>query len=367
MEKIIIDPKKEIDDYRDLRRYYKGDFKPAQIRIEDFANAKRFVIQPDFQRLYVWNIQKASALIESILLSIPVPAMYTYLELATGKELVIDGQQRLTTIKRFLENGFKLQSLKVLKHLNGLSFYQLDKELQTRILTYDLTIICLKNIDNKKIIFDIFEKFNTGGMRLNQQEIRNCLYSGQYNNYIRHDLVKYENFSKLMEKFNPKRFLKEELVVRFLALYDDLDGYKGNMSAFLNKHYEDRQYLDDFSKIDFENYIKEDKKRFKDCIDACKIVFGANAFKSIDKYDTPVNGKKYGFAAFSKLVFDMQMQGFVDFDLAYIHRYADKIREAYIETVLRYPEMAPVTANNNKLTAERIKKWQDCIGKIIYQ
>lgn len=366
MEKIIINSKNDINDYRDLRDL-KVDIKSYPIRIEDFITAKRFNIQPYFQREYVWNDQKASALIETILLSLPIPSIYTYIDFATGEEPIIDGQQRLMTIKRFLKNGFKLQSMKKLKFLENLYFYQLDDELKMRLLTFDLNIICLKNISNNIIIFDLFERFNTGGMKLNSQEIRNCIYNGQYNDYIKKQLINNNDFNKLLEKFNPKRFLHEELAVRFLALYNDLNLYKGNMKTFLNKHYEDRLYLNDFSQIDFRNYIREYEKTFNDCISACDIVFGQNAFRKIIKYDTPFEGKMFGYGSFSKLVFDMQMMGFADKDLVYIRRHAEKIKEKYIEVILNNPDMEPNSDNNNKLTAQRIKRWQDYIGKIIHE
>lgn len=200
-------------------------------------------------------------------------------------------------------------------------------------------------------------------MKLNSQEIRNCIYGGQFNDFIK-SLAKDKDFQSLIKKFEPKRYIAEELCVRFMALYDKLNLYKGNMKNFLNNYYEEKQFLDDFSKIDFENYVKENKKTFIDCILACKIVFEQNAFKKINKYEHPVNGKTFEYGSFSKMVFDMQMLGFASFDLASVRRNAEKIREKYIQILLKYPEMEPCT-KNNKSTAARIKKWQDCIGKII--
>lgn len=364
-KKIKIHTKKTIDNFNDLKYAYKIDGRPYSLRIDDFKRTSRFILNPDFQRVYCWSIPKASALIESILLSLPIPSIYSYCELGTGKELIIDGQQRLTTIKNFLNNGFKLQGLNILKNLEGLEFYQLEQEYRDRILTYNLQVYCLDNISNNKIIYDIFQRFNTGGLKLNAQEIRNCIYNGKYNSYIKKVLAKDEKLMKLLEKFKPKRYFAEELVVRFLALYDGLDSYKGNMNNFLNNHYEERMFLNTFSEADFKNYINERDKVFRNSVCACEIVFGHNAFKNLDKYETPINGKMYGFGSFSKFAFDMQMIGFADIELSKINRYADKIREKYIEILLKYPEMEPVSKNNNKLTAKRIRKWQDCIGKII--
>ena len=99
MDKIIIDKNRDIRDFTDFRNY-KADIKAYSLRIADFIISKRFLIHPDFQREYVWPIKKASTLIETILLSLPIPGIYTYINLGTGQEIVIDGQQRLTTIKK---------------------------------------------------------------------------------------------------------------------------------------------------------------------------------------------------------------------------------------------------------------------------
>lgn len=159
--------------------------------------------------------------------------------------------------------------------------------------------------------------------------------------------------------------MKEELTVRFFTLYDNLDKYSGGMNALINKYYEEKAVLDDLTKIEFDKNVRDYKNTFIDCLNACEIVFGQFAFRNIEVFEKPINGKKYGFGSFSKLVYDMQMLGFADLDLACINRYAEQIKEKYVKIIMSDEDMVPNTKNNNKLTAKRIRKWQECIKKII--
>lgn len=194
----------EIKDFSDLKKF-KVEIESYKMRVEDFWSATRFTIRPDFQRNYVWDDVRASLLIETIILELPVPPIFTYVDLATGKEPVIDGQQRLTTLKRFKQNAFRLKGLPRLKFLNGLNYFELPEKYKNQIELYLLNIMCLKNIVSKQVIFDVFRRFNTGGLKLNAQEIRNCIYGGKYNDFIK-ELSGDKVFAKLMDKVETKDF-----------------------------------------------------------------------------------------------------------------------------------------------------------------
>ena len=108
----------------------------------------RLVLQPEFQRQYVWDRKKASRLIESVLLRVPLPIIYLS-EQPDSKEYVIDGQQRLTSLFSFIEgkfpsgDPFKLTGLTAYKELNKKSFAELSTELQDRIQDYTLRTVTL--------------------------------------------------------------------------------------------------------------------------------------------------------------------------------------------------------------------------------
>jgi uncharacterized protein with ParB-like and HNH nuclease domain len=163
--------------YELFRRYQRGDL----------------ILDPKFQRRYVWDDIKASKLIESILIDIPIPIIYLAQE-HNGKFTLIDGQQRLKSFFRFLENEFKLKKLVVLPNLDGKFFKDLDKDLQTKIEDSTLRTIELRKDNNPHIRFEIFERLNVGAVRLSDQELRNCVYRGEYNDLITDLAEKNEQF-----------------------------------------------------------------------------------------------------------------------------------------------------------------------------
>lgn len=127
----------------------------------------RLLIQPDYQRKYVWDAKKASLLIESILMNIPIPIVY----LAATKDEkinVIDGQQRLTSIFSFLSGNypdgkeFKLTGLQVLTDLKGKSFKDLDESTQNKICDYSIRTITFSADSDPDLQYEIFTRLNTG-------------------------------------------------------------------------------------------------------------------------------------------------------------------------------------------------------------
>lgn len=151
-------------------------------------------VQPDFQRGFVWDIVKASRLIESILLDIPLPVIYLSQE-KDSREYVIDGQQRLTSFFSFIDGklpdpllpfgkDFKLNNLNVFTELNGVFFKDLPKELQKKIRYYKVRTITFRKESEQDLKFEVFERLNTGAVSLNDQELRNCIYRGKYNDLL---------------------------------------------------------------------------------------------------------------------------------------------------------------------------------------
>ena len=132
--------------------------------------------RPPFQRGYVWDKKKASRLVESILLNVPFPPIYTSQE-EDSSEIVIDGQQRLISLFSFMDekfpndqNKFKLHGLQVLKELNNKSFKELDRNLQKAFEKYGLQTIVTTKDSDIDVKFEIFERLNTGSVKLNDQE-----------------------------------------------------------------------------------------------------------------------------------------------------------------------------------------------------
>jgi hypothetical protein len=190
--------------------------------------------RPSFQRRYVWTDLLASRLIESILLNVPIPPCY--LSQNDEYELdVIDGQQRLFSLYRFLENQFPLSGLEVLTELNSRRYYEIEHKLQRQLRTHTLRCILITNESHPEIKFDVFERLNTNTAPLNAQELRNCVYRGSLNSLVK-DIAEDKTWLAILGKKEPdKRMRDEELILRFFAFQiSGLEGYRTPLKHWLN-------------------------------------------------------------------------------------------------------------------------------------
>ena len=167
-----------IDISAQTRTVYTDGADPEVSSLHGKAKRGKLVVQPDFQRHFVWDSKKASRLIESALLSIPIPIIYISEE-PDNKEYVIDGQQRLTSFFSFLDGkfpdggDFRLTGLNVFKELNGKKYDSLPEKLQDTIQYFKLRTVTFKRDSDPDLKFEIFERLNTGSVQLNDQELRN--------------------------------------------------------------------------------------------------------------------------------------------------------------------------------------------------
>ncbi len=141
------------------------------------VDQRKVMLAPTFQRNDVWDDQQRSEFIESILMGIPIPLIYLF-EDETGVRQVVDGRQRITTLKRFLEQKFALSGLIVFSDSNGKTFAELSPLLQGKIEDFQLLTYVIQPPTPEAIKFNIFDRVNRGGTQLNQQEIRHALYQG---------------------------------------------------------------------------------------------------------------------------------------------------------------------------------------------
>lgn len=289
----------------------------------------KLIVQPDFQRQFVWDTTKASRLIESALLGIPIPVIYLSQE-PDNKEYVIDGQQRLTSFFSFMDGkfpdgvDFKLTGLKVFQELNGKKYDALPDELQDDIRYFKLRTITFKKDSDQNLKFEIFERLNTGSVALNDQELRNCIYRGQYNVLLR-ELSQDSDFTYLLGLKKPDKRMKDiELVLRFAAFYHSTYlNYKPPMKNFLNAEAEK-----------YQNISKEDaqqvKAAFKNACQVIRSMLSRNAFKRFYR-GTEKNPSGYWEPnKFNASLFDILMYTFAREDKNILYRNLDSIREAFI-------------------------------------
>jgi len=199
---------------------------------------------PKFQREYIWNLNDASRFIESLLLGLPVPGVFLAKEQETNRLLVIDGQQRLRTLQFYYDGYFNpkpdQKTKRIFKLSNvqerfmGKTYEDLDENDRIRLNDAIIHATVIKQEspeDNDTSIYHVFERLNTGGRKLVQQEMREALYHGKLIDML-HEQNKNVSWRKVFGK--PSNRLKDqELILRFLALYYKWGNYTKPMSDFI--------------------------------------------------------------------------------------------------------------------------------------
>lgn len=197
----------------------------------------RLIIDPDFQRNLVWTLEQKSKFIESIILNFPLPPIFVN-ETKEGKYIIVDGLQRTTALHEFLNNKFRLSDLEALTSLNSKSFDDLKKmsgAYQTKIEDKKLTLYVLRPSVPIEVVYDLFNRINTGGTQLERQEVRNCIYLGKATQLLK-ELSEADYFRTAIDHgISSKRMKDREAILRYLAfkIFDYKTDYKGNLSAFV--------------------------------------------------------------------------------------------------------------------------------------
>lgn len=214
-------------------------------------------IQPEFQRDFVWKGHDQTRFIDSLIKQLPIPSLCFSYDARQQKWLVIDGLQRISTIIRFLTGSdWKLSKLEDIDpKLSGVSVAAIKTdpkllEYYRRVENSTIPITVLRcDYSNKQHIsylFTVFHRLNSTGLKLNNQEIRNCIFSGSLNRLIR-ELDKNSDWRKLnkMKSGENYRFQKQELILRFFAFQDCLENYNGALASFLNDYMSENRSVDE--------------------------------------------------------------------------------------------------------------------------
>lgn len=228
----------------------------------------------DFQRhAELWDNRKMSRLIESILIRFPLPAFY-FDASDENNWLIVDGLQRLSTIRKFvLDKKLRLNGLEFLTDLNGKTFDKLHRQYQRRIEECPVTVYMIKPGTPEDVKYSVFRRINTGGLTLNNQEIRNALAKPRDRELL--EELANSACSKAMLGDLSKRMKDQELVLRFWAFYrfDYLDPKnKKEISSFLDKAMEDIKKGDDAYRAEF-------KAKYSTAIERCYQLLGEKGFE----------------------------------------------------------------------------------------
>jgi len=249
-------------------------------------------IDPEFQRRDRWDEPRQSRLIESLIMNVPIPAVFLG-EDQYGHYVVLDGRQRLTAIKEFLDNSLALQGLEVWDDLNGMRFNDLvkrgiDKHLTRRFIS----AIALLKESSEVIKYDVFDRLNTGGVKANEMEVRNAVFRGKFTESL-HKLSRVPEFCEAWEIPLDPLAAQENLmyqkmedltiVLRFFALSepDKIElPFKDHLSAFMKERNEIYESMPAVQ--------AEDEVRFKRAAANSLKIFGGNAFRNVTKKATGI-------------------------------------------------------------------------------
>ena len=228
-----------------------------------------FVLDPEFQRAFVWEPERQSRLIESILMRIPLPVFYLA-ENSDGKLVVVDGLQRLSTLKRFVANQQPL----VLDNpdLKGKVFSSLPPKLQNRVEDAQLTLYLIDAKVPERVRLDIFERVNSG-RPLTRQQMRNALYQGAATRFLKEVCETDEFATATGRSLSSLEMRDREAVNRFCAFFlvgaaaypDDMDEFLAEALGRMNRM--------------SEAELKELRERLSASLKLGTLVFGIHAFR----------------------------------------------------------------------------------------
>jgi hypothetical protein len=240
---------------------------------------------PPFQRAFVWSQNQCSRFIESLLLGLPVPGIFLFKEADSGKHLVIDGQQRLKSLLYFADgiiNGKEFLLTGLETKFNGRTYKTLDEADRARLDDAVIHATVFKqDLPEGEInsVYEVFERINTGGIKLSPQEIRSCICHGKFNDYL-HNLNENAEWRKV---YGPKskRLKDVELILRFMAFYEKGAEYKSPMKHFLNNYMKEKRNLSD-------NHLQELGEVFLKTVSFVTKALGARTFRPDRSLNTAV-------------------------------------------------------------------------------
>lgn len=353
---------------------------------------KRIRLAPAFQRNSVWDDTRKSRLIESMMLKIPLPMFYVSSDKDNNWD-VVDGLQRITTIKEFIlgeydvqkerysEKGFKLKKLEFWGKLNGQTYEELPGKLYNNIAETELSFTVINPDTPEEVKRNIFKRINTGGMPLTSQEIRHALYQGLSTKLLK-VLVEKESFLNAVDRVDDSRMGARELILRYLSFYirdyifylkdSSMDAYLSNSMRIINT-------FDDFSLESIENEFKYEKNLdynllyesikfnkiehiildFDNAMIRAKEIFGEHTFRKSypSKRRTPIN--KTLFEVFGNLLGALSKQ-----EYQYLKKNKKQFLEEYKEEFLLKTDFAYMIGRDSHKVLSVKKRYED-LSKLI--
>ena len=299
----------------------------------------RFIMDPDFQRGFVWPVAKQSKLIESVAMRIPLPVFYVA-ENEDGKVVVVDGLQRLTTFKNFVVDGLRLR-LPSQPEIDGKQFDELSPKLQNRIEDCNLTLYIIDAKAPEQARLDIFERVN-GGVPLTRQQMRNCLNMGPATRFLRDEADRGLFREVTGGSLKPERMRDREFVNRFCGFQlFPLDDYRGDMDLFLSQTL---KYMNRLEPEELGNLSAQLQTGLVNNRD----LFGQYAFR---KHTAEQEGRR-GFINAS--LWDVMCTGLARYDVEAVNTHKTALLTAFYDMLANEDFDAAITLGTNQ--TNRVKR-----------
>ncbi|HEX5983113.1 MAG TPA: DUF262 domain-containing protein [Solirubrobacterales bacterium] len=365
LEEVETAPKKASKDDDPLaglkpRRVFAEASDPSVASLKELRDDGDLDPQPPYQRYEVWTPLKKSKLIESVLMGLPLPRFY-FAENKDETQEVVDGQQRLAALFRFMDNEYAVKGLKTLTALNGKKWSDLDRKIQNRIKNFSLSIVLIQKESDPKLRYDLFERLNTGATGLNEQELRNAVYRGEYNDFV-YRLADSDDWRKLHNLTGKhKRMADAEWVLRFMAFRDQtyLNFPDKSMTGFLTKQMEDNHPE---PKAD----LKRAEEDFRKAASLCRSVYGDKAFRRFRRgnaLDIEGAWEKKRVLALE----DVQLWGMTRFEKGQIMGRADDLFEASIALTNEeeFEDLISENTSGKARVERRFVLWKEMMDEVL--
>ena len=330
-------------------------------------------LNPSYQRRNAWNINKKSKLIESLILGLPVPELI----LAESKEkkgsyIVIDGKQRLLSIRQFCADKndedfkkFKLRKLEIIEDLNGIDYNKIYSDplldnYQSAFENQTIRTIVIKNWPNEDVLYKIFHRLNTGSLKLSPQELRQALHPGPFLTYIDNYSLSDERSAILRNILNLKnpdpRMDDVELLIRYFAFKNFSSKYAGKLKQFLD---ETCQLLNIEYKVNGDRIDKQIEE-FEHGVNTAFEIFGEHAFR---KWDLDKYTNRFNRAIYDIMVYYFSIPEIRNKSLEHKDAIKTKFEELCLHDV-EFRESFETSTKNIEPTTKRFSTWGIALSEI---
>jgi len=302
----------------------------------------------------LWDKKQKSQLIESVFLRIPLPAFY-FDASDEDKWLVIDGLQRVTTLKQFVvDKTLRLQEMEFFPELNGCAYDQLPRAFQRRIDETVINVYLVNPSTPDNVKYNIFKRINTGGLALEAQEIRNALFQGNATKFLQECAGMPCFVSATGGSVKSERMLDREFVLRYVSFcYLDLDQYSGNIDEFLN---EGMKYLNHAAREELEQIEKD----FECVMNDMYKLMGRNTFRKIcyDGRRRPIN--KVIFESWCYVMKNLSKE-----DVGRLIKCSAEVQRGYMDLCERADYLYLLKASDKKAVYSRIDYVETLVKNVL--